>query len=154
MDLQTLLQVLESSSSAVRVWVIEFPAGDAESHVPPDQETDVQTGRTGPASELDQARAVASAAPGIRLSPREWAERIPSLVERELLRAIREDVILSEARGEGRGHAAKVIAVDELVRYLATCEGVREGREPEPTWWRAVRKGGRAAIHGEVARAA
>lgn len=161
MDFQQVLQVLEKSTNGtVRVWCFEIPMGSGgHSYAEGNASAGVSTmadldGRSTPGAELNAALALHAAAPDTRLSPREWVERIPSLVERELVRAIRCDAVGSEARGEGKGHAANVIPVSDLVEYLAMCDAVVAGRDCPPRWWPEVRKGGRAVIRGEVGDAA
>lgn len=161
MDAKHVLRELEKSTiGVVRVWCFEFPAGEpTRSQMPSAEQSEdpyeiVDGISTKQPSELNAALALARAASDLRLSPIEWVERIPSLIERELVRAIKFGAICSEARGEGKGHAAKVIPADELVAYLAICDDVVSGRGAPPQWWWNVRKGGRAVIRGEVDDAA
>lgn len=89
---------------------------------------------------LEKAEAERQANPEAALKPTEWAKRV-GVSARELIRAIDELAIPCQPRGKGRGHAARVIKVDDIIQYLAICEQVCAGERSQPEWWERVRKG-------------
>lgn len=95
---------------------------------------------------LDQALAYQENHPAARLSARQWSRVISKISEREFDRAVDAGALAFEARGEGKGHRARVIRAQEMVRYLGLCEAVQAGREPMPAWWHEVRKGVNADV--------
>jgi hypothetical protein len=157
MTRQQVQEVLAAAEpgTRVRIWCVEFeaPASDAP-HASPVDEIATPTSesvvplapRSRADNPVDRVRALAAAEPGLRLSAGEWKQRVPDLSERELDRAMRAGALAWERRGEGKGHAARVIPAENLITYLGLCEAVQEGRLEKPEWWDEVRKGRRAHV--------
>lgn len=157
MTLQHVQEVLAAAEpgTRVRVWCVEFdvpalaagpacPVGELE--LPTSASVVPLASRTRAENPVDRVRSLAASEPGLRLSASEWKQRVPGLSERELDRAMRAGVLPWERRGEGKGHAARVIAAENLITYLGHCEAVQDGRLEKPEWWDEVRKGRRANV--------
>lgn len=69
----------------------------------------------------------------------EWAKRA-GLSERELRRAIYENVLEADQKKTGKDHGAYLVRGSDLRRFVDTVVAVEQQLEPEPAWWAAVRR--------------
>ena len=150
MMIQQFYQVLAAArpGSKITVWHVEVPtepngftqSDSAVAVLDPPAEQEAWEPKTNN-SALDRALAYKAHDPQARLTAREWADVVDGVSERELDRATGAGALAFEPRGEGKGHRARVIRVEEMVRYLGLCEAVQAGRASKPSWWHDVRKG-------------
>jgi hypothetical protein len=85
------------------------------------------------------------------MSLKQWSDEIgnvwdQNVSERELKRAVRANVLQADGKGDGKDHKTLVIQPERIVGYLALCHAVQMNQQPQPAWWKTVRRGPNACI--------